>query len=104
MRTPILLMILLFGRLLVAADNGGSELDQFRVFIQEHPRALDELKRDPSLIGRAEFVKEHKVVGDYLSKHPGIPKEVKAVPHFFDNLTATTKGGAHRPHPEGKQK
>jgi hypothetical protein len=59
MRTPILLMILLFGRPLVAADNGGSELDQFRVFIQEHPRALDELKRDPSLIGRAEFVKEH---------------------------------------------
>jgi hypothetical protein len=87
----------------LAADKGADELNQFRTFIQEHPRALDELKKDPSLLGQAEFAQQHKMVGDYLAKHSGIPDQVKAVPHF-NNLKATTKGGEHRAHPDGKQK
>jgi tungstate transport system substrate-binding protein len=88
----------------VAAEDHSQELGQFRAFIQEHPRALDELKKDPSLLGKHEFSDEHKVVAEYLAQHPGIPDLVKAVPHFFDGLQATTKGGEHRPHPDGKDK
>ena len=87
----------------LAADKESDELKQFRVFIQEHPRALEELKADPSLIGKPEFAKEHDVVGEYLSKHPTIKDQVKAFPHFFDNLTPTRKGGEHRNHPEEKK-
>jgi tungstate transport system substrate-binding protein len=86
----------------VAAPESES-LGQFRVFIQEHPKALDELKKDPSLIGKPEFAGTHDVVGDYLRQHPGIADEVKSVPHFFDDLTATTPGGQHRKRAEDKK-
>jgi hypothetical protein len=77
------------------------ELAEFRTFIREHPRALDELKKDPALISDPAFAKSHDVVGLYLAKHPAVIEQVKAVPHFFENLTATTKGGEHKNHPEG---
>jgi hypothetical protein len=80
------------------------ELNQYRTFIQEHPRVLEELKKDPSLLGMEEFAQAHKVVGEYLAKHVGIAEQVKGVPHFFDDLKATTKGGEHRQHPDGKSK
>ena len=56
---------------------------------------------NPSLIGNPDFAKAHDVVGAYLAKHPTVKDQVKAVPHFFDNLTAKTKGGEHRAHPDG---
>ena len=74
----------------MAADKGADELNQFRTFIQELPRALDELKKDPSLLRKAEFAQQHKMVGDYLAKHPEIPDQVKAVPHF-NNLNDALK-------------
>jgi hypothetical protein len=104
-------LIVLFGFALFFAFSGflpaqdkakTDELPAFKVFIQEHPRALDELKKDPSLIASQDFAKQHKVVGEYLEKHPRVIQQVQAVPHFFDNLTATTRGGEHRPHPDGK--
>jgi hypothetical protein len=84
-----------------ADDAAAEELTAFKAFIQEHPRALDELKKDPSLIGNPKFAETHQVVGEYLAKHPRVKDEVKGVPHFFDNLTATTRGGEHRKHPDG---
>ena len=89
---------------LFAGDKDSDELNQFRTFIQEHPRALEEPKKDPSLLGKQQFAQEHKVVGDYLAKHAGVIEQVKGIPHFFDDLKATTKGGEHRPHPDGKGK
>ena len=87
----------------VAADQENPGLKDFRTFIQEHPRALEELKNNPSLIGKPEFAQEHTVVGEYLTAHPDIAAQVQAIPHFFDGLKATTKGGEHRSHPDGKK-
>jgi hypothetical protein len=99
----LLVSILISAAALFAApaDTADAELAQFKTFIQEHPRALDDLKKDPSLIGNPDFAKEHKVVGEYLAAHRTVIAKVKAVPHFFDNLSATTKGGDHREHPDG---
>jgi hypothetical protein len=97
-----IVLALLAGIFAQMAYSESAALSQFRTFIREHPRALEELKKDPALIGKAEFAEEHKVVGDFLAQHPGVKDEVKAVPHFFDNLTATTPGGEHRNHPDGK--
>jgi hypothetical protein len=97
-------LVVLASSFTLAADKDTDELNQFRTFIQEHPRALDELKKDPTLIAKPEFAQEHKVVGEYLAQHPRVPELVKATPHFFDNLKATTKGGEHRAHPDGKDK
>jgi hypothetical protein len=81
--------------------TAAGDLAEFKAFICEHPRALDELKKDPSLIGDPKFAESHEVVGEYLAAHPQVKDTVKAMPHFFDNLTATTKGGKHRAHPDG---
>ncbi len=89
---------------LVAAGADDQDLKDFRAFIQEHPRALEELKRDPPLLGKAEFAQQHNVVGEYLAKHPAIKDRVKEIPRFFDDLKATTKGGEHRRRGESKAK
>ncbi len=78
------------------------ELENFRVFIQEHPRALAELKKDPSLIRSAAFADQHRVVREYLEQHAKVKEELKKYPHFFDDLKATTQGGRHKAHPPDK--
>jgi len=103
MKPQFLALVFVAGTLAVAQKSQTNELPPFKTFIQEHPRALDELKKDPSLIGRPEFAAEHKVVGEYLAQHLQVIPQVKAVPHFFDDLKATTKGGEHRPHPGGNR-
>ena len=77
-------------------DAMKKELEQFKAFIQEHPRALDELKKDPSLIRTAAFSEEHRAVGEYLAEHGKVKDELKKYPNFFANLTATTTGGQHK--------
>jgi hypothetical protein len=78
------------------------ELESFKVFIQEHPRALAELKKDPSLIRSAAFAEEHQVVGEYLGQHAKVKEELRKYPNFFDDLKATTQGGQHKSHPADK--
>jgi hypothetical protein len=86
-----------------AGDPMKKELELFKAFIQEHPRALAELKKDPSLIRTKEFADQHQVVGEYLEQHPKIKDELKKYPNFFADLKATTPGGQHKPHPDAKQ-
>jgi hypothetical protein len=78
------------------------ELENFKVFIQEHPRALAELKKDPALIRSAAFTDEHQVVREYLEQHVKVKEELKKYPHFFDDLKATTQGGQHKSHAPDK--
>lgn len=72
------------------------ELDEFRVFIQQHPRALAELQKDPSLIRTAAFAEEHQAVREYLENHSAVKEELRKYPNFFDGLKATTQGGQNR--------
>jgi hypothetical protein len=72
------------------------ELDQFRVFIQQHPRALAELQKDPSLIRTAAFSEEHQAVREYLENHSAVKQELRKYPNFFDGLRPTTQGGQNK--------
>ncbi len=80
-----------------AAQKTQSELPKFKAFIEQHPRALEELKKDPSLIEKPEFAKSHRVVGQYLAAHPNVKKEVMANPKFFDGITAKKPVKPKRP-------
>ena len=71
------------------------EAADFREFIAQHPKALAELKKDPSLVSKPAFSKDHPVVGEYISSHPKVKEIVKANPGFFTNLTPSTPGGEH---------
>jgi hypothetical protein len=78
-----------------------AELDQFRDFVREHPRVLEELQKDPSLIQSNAFADEHRAVREYLGKHPAIKDELKKYPNFYGGLTATRQGGKNK---EGQAK
>jgi hypothetical protein len=78
-----------------SAAAESKEAADFRKFVAQHPKALAELKKDPSLISKPAFSKDHPVVGRYIAAHPNVKEIVKANPDFFANLTATTPGGEH---------
>ena len=78
-----------------SAPAESQEATAFREFIVQHPVALAKLKKDPSLVSKPAFSKEHPVVGQYIAAHPKVKDIVKANPNFFANLTATTPGGQH---------
>ena len=77
------------------APAESQEATAFREFIAQHPKALAELKKDPSLVSKPAFSKDHPVVGQYIAAHPKVKEIVKANPNFFENMTATTSGGEH---------
>jgi hypothetical protein len=99
MRDLIIFLLIVAGTLLAQMS---ANLEDFKKFIQEHPRALAELKKDPSLIRTDAFAAEHKAVGNYLAQHAAVKDELKKYPNFFDNLKPTTQGGQHKSHPDGK--
>ena len=76
-----------------ASTNDPNELKNFQTYIQGHPQALAELKKNPSALGTPRFAGRHPGVGKYLEEHPGVVNQVKANPKFFDGLTATSEGG-----------
>ena len=78
-----------------SAPAESPEAADFRDFIVQHPQALAELKKDPSLIAKPAFSQDHLVVGEYIAAHPKVKEIVKANPDFFANLTAATPGGQH---------
>ena len=77
------------------APAESQEATAFREFIAQHPKALAELKKDPSLVSKPAFSKDHPVVGRYIAAHPKVKEIVKANPNFFANVTPTTSGGEH---------
>jgi hypothetical protein len=110
MRNSLLIRLVLAGGLILAPFDASSlaqttskqsapaeslEATAFRDFIAQHPKALAELKKDPSLISKPAFSKDHPVVGKYIAAHPKVKEIVKANPGFFANVTATTSGGEH---------
>jgi len=78
-----------------SAPAESKEAADFREFIIQHPKALAELKKDPSLIAKPSYSKDHPVVGEYIAAHPKVKEIVKANPDFFANLSPTTRGGEH---------
>lgn len=82
-----------------AAKNDQSEVSKFQVIIAQHPHVLAVLKKDPSQVFNPDFVKEHRVVGQYLEEHPRLKDQLKEVlktnPKFFENIAATSQGGGH---------
>lgn len=99
MRDLTILLLIAVGSLLAQIS---ADLTDFKKFIQEHPRALAELKKDPSLIRTTAFADEHKPIGDYLTQHSSIKEDLKKYPNFFDDLKPTRQGGQHKNHPDGK--
>lgn len=78
-----------------AARTDQAEAAQFRSFIQQHPRALQESQANPEAVGTPEYASRFPKVGQYLSEHPQIVNYLKAHPDFLKGLQATGSPGSH---------
>jgi hypothetical protein len=56
--------------------------DQLRVILQMYPDAVAEiLRRDPSLMARAEYMAAYPQLAQYIAQHPEIPRNVE---YYFE--------------------
>src|SRR6266567_1017645 len=64
-------------------DTTRGELASFDRFMDSHPEMAEQLRRDPSLVTNAEFVKNHPALQEYLQQHPGVREEITENPNRF---------------------
>jgi hypothetical protein len=56
--------------------------DQLRTILQSYPRSVAEvLRRDPSLMGRPDYMASYPALAQFLAQHPEIPRNVE---YYFE--------------------
>jgi hypothetical protein len=68
------------------ADDGDTtrqELARFDQFLDAHREIGEQVRRDPSLVDKDEFVKNHPALQTFLQEHPGVREELKENPNAF---------------------
>lgn len=64
-------------------DTTREELSEMDNFLDGHPEIAEQLRKDPSLINKREFVENHPALQEYLQKHPGVRNEFRENPNAF---------------------
>lgn len=64
-------------------DTNRSELSSFDRFLDAHPEIAEQVRKDPSLVNKNKFVKNHPALRTYLQDHPGVREEIKENPSAF---------------------
>jgi hypothetical protein len=64
-------------------DVTRQQLASFDNFLDSHPEIAQELRRDPSLVDKQEYVQNHPALQQYLADHPEIREEYKQHPDAF---------------------
>jgi len=56
--------------------------DQFQRLLEVYPRAVGEvLRRDPSLMGRPDYMASYPLLAQFIAQHPEVPRNVE---YFFE--------------------
>jgi hypothetical protein len=58
-------------------------LAHFDQFLDSHREIAEQLRKDPSLVNKDEFVKSHPALQDYLQSHPEVRQDIKQNPNAF---------------------
>jgi phage-related protein len=64
-------------------DASRAELANFDRFLDGHRETAEQLRKDPTLINKREFVKDHPGLQQYLQEHPGVQAQLSANPNAF---------------------
>jgi hypothetical protein len=59
------------------------ELANFDRFLDSHRETAEQLRKDPSLVGNEEFVRNHPELQTYLRDHPEVREQIKSNPDAF---------------------
>jgi phage-related protein len=64
-------------------DITRTELANMDRFMESHPEIAEQIRKDPSLLDKKQFVDSHPALKDFLAQHPGIRQEVNDNPNYF---------------------
>jgi len=71
-------------------DRGGENRDgdrrdvaEFDRFLDKHREIAEQVRKDPSLLDRREFVQNHPALQDFLQDNPGVRDQVRQDPNAF---------------------
>jgi len=85
-------------------DRGGQnreaerrDLAEFDHFLDRHREIAEQVRKDPSLLDRREFVQNHPPLQDFLRDNPGVRDQLRQDPNAFmrqeDRFDHATNGG-----------
>lgn len=66
-----------------ADRRGDDQASRFSQFLADHPEIAEQLRRDPTLANREDFLKTHPALQAYVRQHPDIGDEMKRDPDGF---------------------
>jgi hypothetical protein len=79
-----------------AREDAEHTRNQFQRILDLYPRSVGEvLRRDPSLMGRADYMASYPPLAQFIAQHPEIPRNVE---YFFEGYGSW--GGGRRVSPE----
>jgi hypothetical protein len=64
-------------------DTTRGELVNMDRFLDSHPEVAEQLRKDPSLINNATWVRQHPALQEFLQSHPGVREEFTENPNAF---------------------
>ena len=64
-------------------DATRRQLASFDNFLDSHREVAEQVRKDPSLVNKQEFVSAHPALQEYLQQHPEIQKEISENPNAF---------------------
>jgi len=63
------------------SDLNRQQLAAFDQFLDSHPELAEQIRKDPSVVNREEFVENHPDLQRYLQDHPGVREELAENPN-----------------------
>jgi hypothetical protein len=64
-------------------DADRRDLAEFDRFLDGHREIAEQVRKDPSLLGKREFVQNHPALQDFLQDNPGVREQVRQDPNVF---------------------
>jgi hypothetical protein len=73
----------------------------FSEFLGTHSDIAKDLSKDPSLVRKDSYIREHPELQEYLNAHPEVKQQLMADPKAFLKSTQPSKGPAVKSAPTG---
>ena len=75
------------------------DLAEFDRFLDRHREIAEQVRKDPSLLDKQEFVQNHPALNDFLRDNPGVRDQLRQDPNAFmrqeDQIARSENGGNH---------
>jgi hypothetical protein len=60
----------------IAWSSVRDEIQQFHVFLREHPKVSTDLRMNPNLVNNRKYLEKHDDLEKFLKRHPAVKNEI----------------------------